>query len=513
MRRLPFLLLLLSAAPAQAADPKVTPAEQAEEARWLQALGVKLPAPAWPLADPFALPFTRRSLVPPTAWYRDRPPQTLRADLFREDVKLLRKIMETAYGGWDSAKRRGWNWDAYFRDWDASLAALGTQELTLPDAFAPWRKLMEFQLDNHSGPVIAYLADSGHAISRVSTLDRQPAAACTEFRNSQGATIPITAGDPAQQPKRREDIDGRPISYVVTTSAKGPITSIHCGAEWLAAHPAWMPSRDEASANIRALAKTDKDVPVFRSINGAIGYIRFPSFAPDAVDLTYKLEQTLKGRPHPEQLLIVDLRSNDGGGMRIQALRQWAVLHSSNAHRRIAASCLYPPLRFGLIQSGAARLTPPASGFRVGELQRGLDALVGSDPAGCPARFVDTPATWNFTQHRYPSKPEGRTRLVGLVDDYCASDCELAVDAISAIPGSVIAGVNSVGVAQFVQPGYFILPNTRLMFRIALGTSDNYGDGRSFDGYGFDVDVLLTSQADISPEGVLRLAKRILAAR
>lgn len=82
--------------------------------------------------------------------------------------------------------------------------------------------------------------------------------------------------------------------------------------------------------------------------------------------------------------------------------------------------------------------------------------------------------------------------------------------AIAAIPGSVIAGVNSYGVAQFIQPGYFVLPNTRLPFRVALGTADDYGDNQSFDGYGFDVDILLPTQEEMSAENILRLARRLI---
>src|SRR5215831_6133851 len=133
-----------------AADFTITPAERDEEARWLASLGLKPPTPVWLLENPFAIPFTRRSLIVPTAWYREKRPQKLRADLFREDIRLLHRIMETAYGGWESAKKRGWNWDEFFRKWDTDLAARGGAEIDIMDAFAPWRKFMEVQLDNHS---------------------------------------------------------------------------------------------------------------------------------------------------------------------------------------------------------------------------------------------------------------------------------------------------------------------------------------------------------------------------
>ena len=83
----------------------------------------------------------------------------------------------------------------------------------------------------------------------------------------------------------------------------------------------------------------------------------------------------------------------------------------------------------------------------------------------------------------------------------------LVAGLFAAAPGSVIAGVNTYGVAQYIQPGYFLLPHSRLPFRIALGTSDIYGDGRSVDGYGLDVDVLLPEELDQTTERITRLAE------
>jgi hypothetical protein len=493
---------------------KITPDEQKAESEWLASLGVKPPAVPWPLEDPFAQPFTRRSLIVPTAWYRQKPPATLRADLFREDVKLLRKIMETAYGGWDSAKQRGWNWDAFFGEWDAALAARGTDSLALADAFAPWRKFMEVQLDNHSGPANANFPTVGHAFSWSAVLAHAPGGKCTEFRNAKGATFAIGASDPAQQPKKREDLDGKPLYYAVTTTAKGPMISIHCGDEWIPSEPAWMPGEGtERNAFIRVMAQSGKDVPVFREISPRIGYIRFPSFSKPVVELTLQLEKELKNKPHRHELLIVDLRGNDGGDMRIEALTNWTRLARPDDKRRHGFSCLYPALRWGYTQYSSMGLKPPISDARRKSLQSGLDTLFKDDTPGCPARFEETAGRWTYSQHAYPSKPQGRTRLLALVDDFCGSDCEAAVEVIAATPGSAIAGVNTFGVGQYIQPGYFILPNTRLPFRIALGTADAYGDWRSFDGYGFDVDIVLASRNDQSPESIMRLAERLLAAR
>jgi C-terminal processing protease CtpA/Prc len=100
-------------------------------------------------------------------------------------------------------------------------------------------------------------------------------------------------------------------------------------------------------------------------------------------------------------------------------------------------------------------------------------------------------------------------RVLVLVDNGCGSDCELMAATLGKLPEATVAGQNTYGVAQFIQPGYSVLPNTRLPFRIALGTADAYGDGRSFDGYGLDVDVLLDGAAASTDDGLLHLVEEL----
>jgi Peptidase family S41 len=502
--------LLLFVVSLHAADNKLTQADRDGEVQWLQSLGLKVPAATWPLEDPYAMPFTRRSLIVPTAWYRQRQ-QQVRADLFREDIKLLRRIMETAYGGWEIARKRGWDWDAFFRDWDADLAARGEAEIPIADAFAQWRKYMAVQLDNHSGPLYANFAATGRAFSWSAVLAREPGGTCTELRNNKDAVFPINASDPAQQPKKRQNIDGKPITYIVANSSKGAITAVHCGDAWIPAQPAWFTeSNAERFVNIKQLSQSEKDVPLFRSISPRIGYLRFPTFSKANVELIRKLEPELHAKSHNEELLIVDLRSNDGGDVHIDAVTNWAKLRQIGGPRRNGASCLYPALRWGYAQVSSQSLKPPISAAMRSSLQHSLDSVMQKDDPACPAKFIETPAHWVYTQHQYPSKPEGKTRLLMLTDNWCGSDCEAAVNMLAAVPGAVIAGVNTFGVAGFVQPGYFVLPQTRMPFRVALGTQDHYGDGRSFDGYGFDVDIVLAEKKDQSAEAILSLAERLM---
>ena len=100
-------------------------------------------------------------------------------------------------------------------------------------------------------------------------------------------------------------------------------------------------------------------------------------------------------------------------------------------------------------------------------------------------------------------------RFLVVVDDLCGSDCEFATFVFATRGESVIAGVSTYGVAEFIQPGYTVLPHSRTPVRMALGLSDFYGDGRSLDGYGFDVDVLLPTAESQSGEGILALARRL----
>jgi len=68
-------------------------------------------------------------------------------------------------------------------------------------------------------------------------------------------------------------------------------------------------------------------------------------------------------------------------------------------------------------------------------------------------------------------------------------------------------GTNTFGVCQFIQPGYSVLPHTGLRYRIALGRSNYYGDNRSVDGYGLDVDVVLPEVDTLKPEQMREFAE------
>ena len=511
-----LLCLLVPAICACAADEvRLSPEERQQEVEWLTSLGLKIPEGGILLETPYAQPFTPRSLLVPTAWWRLPQPRTVTAGDLRQDLVLLHAVMEKAYGGWTSAQQRGWDWNRWFADWDRDLATKGNAKLDLPDALAPFGKLEELQLDNHSGPVGLPFFSSG---SRTAVLDALPAGVCTQMRTVDGATFPLNTSDPAQVPRKAlvlADVNAaeREGYYISYPAKRGILNGVLCGGKWVPGRPNWSHSK---RALITNLAGAAPDAPSYRAISAEIGYLRLPSFTKPNSELLRKLMAALPETAGHEKLLILDLRGNDGGDAPTAVLAKWfdpPVLRRilSGMGRRIPQSCLYTALRAGYTQVTIRSLQPPISDGLRADLQPLLDGVFSPAPEGCPVSVRQEPAAWGYRQHTVTSAhPEGKPRILALVDNECGSDCEFMTNLVAAESGSVIAGENTFGVGQFTQPGYFILPHTRIQFRIALGMSDIYGDGRSVDGYGLDVDIVLPTEESQDAPAILKMARRLL---
>ena len=487
------------------ADPQLPLADRESGTAWLASLDVKSPPGGLALENPWAQPFTHRSLVVPVDWFKRPTPERISAEALRQDLAILKAVMANTYGGWDSAKRLGLDWDAFFRDADASLEGKG--DIPTKDAFAFWNKLMAVQLDNHSGPIPAY---GGNFFPRSAQLKSAPKGVCTEAKTETSAIIPLNPRDPAQQPRAARDAAMQPVDYIAYPNRQ-EFSAVHCGDQWVEVTPSWKAPDAEKLSNILALAETPKDVPSFRRINRRIAYLRLPTFSKSNNELLLNLAPLIKS--NGEKLLIVDLRRNSGGDIRINAVSKWVKVPGVNSSTRLSKSCLYPHLRWGYAMISSKNIQPPISDSLRGMLQSSADALMKPSPDGCPSSFKESQGNWNFTKRQPWAKSKSHTRILALVDNGCGSDCEYAVLKLSAIPGAVFAGQNTYGVVQFIQPGYFVLPNTKHVFRVALGTSDPYGDQRSFDGYGFDVDLLLTTRESQTPAAILQLAERLLDGR
>ena len=517
---LAMLLLVGFAWAKKPPEISITPAEIAAESAWLESFGVH---GVTLTQSPFMLPFSNRSFIVPTARLRAAHTDLVdvNAAAVRKDLPVLRQVMERAYGGWESAEKGGWDWTRWFKDWDRMLAHHGNQRMIVQEAFAPFGKLIEFQLDNHSGPVLAN-ARFGSG-SRTSLFDLAPDGACTDMTMAGGMKFTLDTKNPGQQPRHAVLRDAVTEAwYIVYPEKRGEAALVKCGGRWVPVTPAWRPERKERAKNILDLAGTGEDAPSFRVMSPTISYLRLPTFSKQNGELLRKLMAGVPESAGKEKLLIVDLRGNDGGDAPVDELSRWIGEDTLRKvfpfTRHSAQSCVERALHWGYTQTTMLQVQPPISDVLRKSLQAQVDGLAESVADGCAGKVVEERSEWNYAKRASKERPlqeqplPEHPRFLVLVDEACGSDCEFMTYTFAGTSRAVIAGVNTFGVMQFIQPGYFMLPHSGVRFRIALGRSDPYGDDRSVDGYGLDVDLLLATPEDRSPAAILELA-RVLASR
>lgn len=514
--------------PATDAALTVPPDVIASENTYWQRLGVTPPKDGIVLARPWSEPWSGRSLIVPISWFtrafsdaaehrRHKTPMSINAADLRRDLPILHTVLEKNYSGWETAAKRGWNWDDWFRRWDAMLASHGTQSIPDSEAFAPWNAYEAFQIDTHSGP---HVTSRPMAISRSAMLQAAAEGSCTRLDTTDGKHYPLGPSDPAQQPHRVRRWDGsrmQTASYMVYPSSRGTVRDITCGGKRIAATPFWSAYADASGvatmhASIASLGGGHEGPAFYNTPAPGIGYLRLATFSEAGSEALIKLQASLPATAGHEKLLIVDLRGNDGGGSPIGALSRWIPVDkvSMDLQQIHKSSCLHPGLWFNLMQVMSMSVKPPTTAdFRESAAQWLKDIDVPASTA-CPVEFHATASHWNYRQHQFVSAWSGdRPRLLVLVDNQCASDCEFMTWQLAQLPGTVIAGSNTLGVIGFTQPGFMLLPHTRIIFQLATSLTDNYGDGRSVDGYGLDIDLALPESTDWTRDSILALARRL----
>src|SRR5262245_35186686 len=358
MRAVLSPLLLAMTVLGATSGPTVPVRDRAAETERLRSLGLSVPDGGVVLEHPWDPPFTRRSYVVPQPWFAPPAPDAgVRADLLAADLPGLREVMRRAYGGWETAEKRGWNWDRWFDQWREQLLRAGRTELTLPEAFAPVRSLLEFQLDNHTNIPIGRSTYFGSG-SQSAILDSTPHGACTDLRNAAAGRFSIDTADPAQQPRRAQRWNGQQkkleaVTYVTLPASRGAPAAIQCGGTSIALRPVWPPpvsafaepdSARDRLVPVLKLAGAKEDAPGLRIVEPSVAYLRLPTFSKKN---TQRLEAEMPSWPKPsgrERVLIVDLRDNGGGDVAEEALKDWVDLRrlekAFQIHRRQGASCL-----------------------------------------------------------------------------------------------------------------------------------------------------------------------------
>jgi hypothetical protein len=486
----------------------ITPAEIAAEDTRLQQLGLTLPDGSFLKPHPFEPPWTSHSLLIPSTWtepgIKSLLTRHVRADLLLADLDVLQPVMERAYGGWDSAADRGWNWNQWFADWRKQLAAKGAANLSLDEAFAPVDSLLAFQRDNHTQIPLARHTGDG---SQTALLATTPTAPCTELR-ANAHTFSIAANDPGQQVRNaRQWTTGSSTfadtHYISMPASFGIPQAIRCGDAWIPLQP--IGGRKGGILSLLNMLWEETmsrgDQAHIDELGDGIVYARLPTF----VDSNYQRKPS-QGWPqrHPtDRVLIVDLRNNQGNNADygLNVLKGWIdesrMVPFEHIGSQIDSSCLYAPLKWNY----PIRDSNEPS-------QQMLDRIAQNYLPGCPRTVDINPSQWTYLQHRFTPKP-GDLRIIALVNSHCGSDCELMTAMLASLPETIVMGANTYGVVQNIQPGYSVLPHTGLAYRIALGRSDYYGDNRSVDGYGLDVDVVLPEVDTLNTTQLRQLAEAV----
>jgi hypothetical protein len=512
------LVTLLLAGGCAAHDPlRVSTTERRTEVARLRALGLQVRGDGPVLARPFAQPWTRRSWLVPASWSRKvKADETVDAIALGRDLELVRQIMARAYSGWPTAAAHGWNWDRFFADWQALLAGHRGQRLSLADAFVPVRALQAFQPDNHLQlPEVLGLGDL--LIPHSALLDSIPSAPCTTMTMADGKTIALDRKDAAQAFHRAQRLfDGRlvDVAYMSYPESRGRVASVRCGDADIVAHPFWEPPlvigkpSPERRAWRNALGNLDTTKPGAVRLTPSVDYVRLPTFMPANLQLVAKGRASWPRPTSETRALIVDLRDNGGGNAPLDALDGWlgAGRLRFDFQRRASVSCVWDAMQWNESAFWSADVHEALTPELRQEYQKELDAVYAPSVAGCPRDDRDQPGLPGFGAHRPMPPTKGQPlRVFVLVNNFCGSDCEGMVMALARLPETVIVGMNTLGVGRFFQTGQLVLPNTRLPFSFAVATGDTYGDGRSFDGYGLDVDVVLPDAASWSRDNLLAL--------
>jgi hypothetical protein len=371
--------------------------------------------------------------------------------------------------------------------------------------------LFAFQRDNHTQiPLIRHKTSDG---SQTALLANEPAAACVAIRAG-GHIVPIDprdAGQSVRTAKQWKTGDTRvaPASYISMPVSYGDPQAVQCGNTWISLHPIGVRTGSGQSLFSRLLWNRPRHDPVrIERLTEGIVYARLRSFYWQNYDGASR--QGWAQRQPSDRVLIVDLRDNEGGaaGFGLFTLKDWVDENRMKGFQdfgsQLGSSCLFPALTW----NRETRDTPWVRPAQLDFLQAKLDQMAQPYPAGCPRTVNVTHPQWTYSQRHFDPKP-GDLRIVALVNSRCSSDCEFLTMQLASLPETIVAGANTFGVGQFIQPGYSVLPHTGLEYRIAQGRSNHYGDDRSYDGYGLDVDIVLPEVDTLKPEQMRELAEMV----
>jgi hypothetical protein len=479
----------------------------AAERAWLGRLGLRVPA-FMPGAAPGDV------WIAPSAWFaRGSGRRRIKISDLRADLPWLCRMLREGYAGWSTARRRGWDWEDFFRKWDRHLGRVRARFAAVEKAFAPWREFLAFLPDGHTGP----LARLGFARgSQTLIVAAGPGGEAAEAQMKDGSIRAL----------RKCGMSGRlwrvktwrrgglqPGAMISLPAAWGPVRRVRVGREWKAVSR--VPAQDIALRGraIAALSGSPACLPAFRRLPRGVDYIRIPSLTSKNAKSLVNLARRLKSRGTTRAALIVDLRQNTGGDhtaalAALRALLPGIAWGGKSVRRRRINSPMARALRWGYVQGrlreGPSRLTPDQRRAAQGEIDRIADL---------PAAGVHFRGDWLVLPVPIRGSRDGGPMILILADERCASDGELLVWMLRRLPFALVAGSCTHGAAQFIQPGDGLLPRTGVAFRVA--TAETRLDGRAgpMDGQGMPVDIVLADGRCHGRGSILALVEELLRKR
>jgi hypothetical protein len=517
---------LLFSSPAFTNDFTLNDEEIKNENDFLAKVGLSAEGRQALLKQPFQKPYSHLSFLVPTEWHARSTSKTVLADDLLLDLPVLREVMEKVYIGWEIQAARGWDWDAWFKSWETWLRERRGQSIDTYEAFQFWDRYSDFHLDNHSGPRFVNIDRRYGSSSRSYVLEQTPNGLCTLIYTQEGGSVPLPVDDKATQPfqarlgSTSRNFESASFAYYLSFPKRsGTAKAVVCGEKEISLKPTWKHSLVDVFPHIKEIAKIEEDRPMYRRIDSDIGYVRMPKMmganlapydqlAKDLVNLSDKTEQ----------IVIADNRGNGGGNhlSGLKVLSHWFELSYEkdealyHLYRR-KHSCFDRSMDWLLYQQAYLSRGPV---FLTETIKKAFDALFQPFPKDCNVSYEDFKNPFVYQNRGFdPSHSTKEPLLLFLTDDGCGSSCETITYQVAQKKNALIAGVSSYGVDEYGFPATLILPRTKVGFRIARELDDSYGDGRSFDGRGYEVDYLLDAEETQTAEYLAEFARSLVKMR
>lgn len=230
--------------------------------------------------------------------------------------------------------------------------------------------------------------------------------------------------------------------------------------------------------------------------------LRLPTFFIEDQSVVDNLINELSAKMRTADALIIDLRGNMGGYQPIP-LRIGATIWGE-PYREEQRIQFYPnPVEMSYLIRNKVSYSLLLNFFKSEDLQpefqRQMASIYGTNPISPQEEDFSAAATedWNTFLNDEPHlEDKGFPRPIYiLVDNNCASACEVMLEALEKHPNKKVVGRQTRGAVQFGGVGKLTLPNSKISFSIPV-SHVKYFDNRNIERVGYAPDILVKDGED-----------------